>query len=478
MKNYFLIFVLSVWTTFCFSQEVRLEQAPEFYQLFARNKKDSANVTLKGIVADKDYVGKLTLKVYKDEEIYDIQHYFIENQSFNLTSCICAGLHQFKFELYLNKDGNEKLCFSADSVVCGDAYLVTGQSNSHPSSSKATFSNPYCRSFGVKTGYVTYTDEHKTVRWGRATGNGPDLNGIGAWFKEIDYGVGAWCINLMQLIVEKYKVPVCFINGGSGSSTIEKNMLYPEKPSLETSFGRLAYRADAAGLKDHIKAIFWYQGESNANKSYRKYSGNFEILLNDWQRVYLGLEKVYLFQLHPGCGGDYQSELREIQNQIAKRNDIVEIMSTCGVPDHDGCHFSHEGYVAFSENIFPLVARDFYNGKDKDAGSPCIMKAYYSKPGREITLVFSKKVIWPSEHIVTHKMEDYFYLNGENHVIEKGIAKGNKIILSLTNNINAQTVSYLPNHFYENTNNCYQGPWILGTNGYGALSFHHFSIKK
>ena len=75
-------------------------------------------------------------------------------------------------------------------------------------------------------------------------------------------------------------------------------------------------------------------------------------------------------------------------------------------------------------------------------------------------------------------MEDYFYLNGENHVIEKGIAKGNKIILTLTNNINAQTISYLPNHFYENTNNCYQGPWIFGTNGYGALSFHRFSIKK
>ncbi len=126
--------------------------------------------------------------------------------------------------------------------------------------------------------------------------------------------------------------------------------------------------------------------------------------------------------------------------------------------------------------LYPLFAGDFYNLRIKDEGSPDIIKAYYSKPGREITLVFSKKVVWPSENIDSYKMEDYFYLDGKNHLIEKGITKGNKIILTLLNNTNAQAISYLPGHFYEDTEDCYQGPWIFGKNGYGAFSFHNFSI--
>jgi hypothetical protein len=492
MKNYLFFFIFSVWTTFCFSQEVRLEQAPEFYQLFARDEKDSSNVILNGTVTDKEYKGTLTLKVYKDGETYDTQKYFIENQSFNFTSRIYAGLHQFKFELYLNKNGNDKLCFSADSVVCGDAYVITGQSNSHPSSSKATYSNPYCRSFGVKTGYAAYTDEHKKVRWGRATGNCPGLNGIGAWFKEIDCGVGVWGINLMQLIVERYKIPVCLVNGGSGSSSIEQNMLYPEKPSLETSFGRLAYRVNEAGLKDHIKAIFWYQGESNTNESYRNYYSDFETLLKDWQRVYKGLKKVYLFQLHPGCGGYYQCELREIQNQIAKLYDIVEIMSTCGVPGHDGCHFSHEGYVTISENIFPLVARDFYNEKsDVIITPPKLIRAYYSKDfdgsTAEITLQFDQELVWEDKQKVnghTHYIKDQFFFHKQERdelittAVESGRVESNKIILKIRNKDQFNFITYLPCRFYVNTNEVYKGPWIRGHNNIGALSFDNRRIWR
>ena len=491
MKTNFFFFVFSFWTTFCFSQEVNFEQAPEFYQLFARDKKDSANVILKGTVADKEYKGNLTLKVYKDGETYDTQKYFIENQSFNFISRIYAGLHQFKFELYLNENGIDKLCFSADSVVCGDAYVITGQSNSHPSSSKATYSNPYCRSFGVKTGYTTYTDEHKKVRWGRATGNSPDLNGIGAWFKEIDYGVGVWGINLMQLIVEKYKVPVCFINGGSGSSSIEENMLYPEKPSLETCFGRLAYRVNEAGLIDHIKAIFWHQGESNTNEFHRNYYENFETLLKDWQRVYKGLKKVYLFQLHQGCGGDYQCELREVQNQIAKYYDIVEIMSTCGVPGHDGCHFSHEGYVALSENIFPLVARDFYNEKSNIFITPAkLIRAYYSKDfdgsTAEITLQFDQELVWEGKQEVNgqiYYMKDQFFFrkNKTDELITSAVSLGrvedNKVILNISSKELYNYITYLPSKFYVNTDEVYKGPWIRGLNNIGVLSFNNRSIS-
>jgi hypothetical protein len=491
MKNYFVFLTFFIWTTSSFCQEVRLVQAPEDYQLFARNEKDSANVTIKGSVADKEYKGELTLKVYKDGEDYDSQSYSVEDQEFNLTSRIYAGLHQFKFELYINRNGNNELCFSADSVVCGDAYIITGQSNSHASSSKANFSNPYCRSFGVKTGYVAYTDEHKKVRWGRATGNGPGLDGIGAWFKEIDYGVGVWGINFMQLIVEKYKVPVCLINGGSGSSSIEQNMLYPEKPSLETSFGRLAYRVNEAGLKDGVKAILWHQGESNTNEFHATYEDSFKSLLNDWKRVYKNLQKVYLFQLHPGCGEEFQSEIREVQNQIADHNDMVEIMSTSGVAGHDGCHFAHEGYVSFAERIFPLVARDFYNEKSElSITPPKMLRAFYSEgfdgSGTEITLQFDQKLTWEEQREVngkTHYLKDQFFFrqngNGEliNSIVESGLVEGSKVILKVLSKVPLNFITYLPSKFYLNTDDIYNGPWLKGGNNIGAFSFNNRRIS-
>jgi len=140
------------------------------------------------------------------------------------------------------------------------------------------------------------------------------------------YGVGVWGMELAKLLVEKYKVPVCIINGGSGSSTIKENMLYPEKISLETSFGRLTYRVDQAGLKNSIRAVFYHQGESDSETMERSlyYADNFAVLNSDWLRFYKGLEKIYLFQIHPGCGGGFQSKIREIQNQISKNMIILK----------------------------------------------------------------------------------------------------------------------------------------------------------
>lgn len=172
-------------------------------------------------------------------------------------------------------------------------------------------------------------------------------------------------MELAKLLIEKHKIPVYIINGGSGSSTIEENVLYPERISLETSFGRLAYRVDQAGLKNSVIAVFYHQGESDSETTEGSlyYEDNFDVLNSDWLRVYKGLKKIYLFQIHPGCGGGFQSKIREIQNQISKKYDHIEIMSTTSILGHDGCHFSCEGYNEFAKRILPLVSRDLFGEK-------------------------------------------------------------------------------------------------------------------
>ncbi|MDO7173353.1 sialate O-acetylesterase [Mariniflexile sp. AS56] len=476
-----------------YAQEIVFSESPEDYQLYARDSSGKASVLFNGTVKGKPGFKVFTLKVYQDGTLYDTQKDTLKGNKISVSTKIHSGLHEFKFEFYIKKNNVDSLYFTADHVVCGDAYIITGQSNSHASSNLSTYSNPYCRSFGVKTGYESYKEEDEKVRWGLATGNLQGLNGVGGWFSKNPLGVGVWGMELMRFIVEKHQVPVCIINGGSGSSSIEQNMLYPEQSSLETSFGRLAYRVNEAGLKDKIKAIFWHQGESNSVKreSYEAYASNFEILLNDWKRVYTGLEEVYLFQLHQGCGRSkesYGSEIREVQNQIANKYEMVHIMSTMGVPGHDGCHFSYEGYLEFAKRIFPLVSRDFYGEKsDKAITPPKLLNTYYESP-KQIRLTFDQPIFTELEKDVKgikRFLKDQFFFSNtlnEDHVlvkVERLEHHENAVILFLEATSKFKYVSYLPSKYYEQTTDVYNGPWLFGSeNNIGALSFHQQPISS
>ena len=471
-----------------FGQDLVFSEVPENNRLYARDLTDSAMVYISGKPNKGFNLEALLLKIYKDGTLYDEQKLDFDGDDFQMSTKIDAGLHQFRFELFLRKNEKDSLYMVADNVVCGDAYIITGQSNSHASSSSATYSNPYCRSFGVKTGFETYNDEDKKVRWGKATGNAPGLEGVGGWFTKNSFGVGVWGMELMKRIVEEHQVPVCIINGGSGSSSIEQNMLHPEKSSLETGFGRLAYRVNQAGLKEKIKAIFWHQGETNSNgdKDYDKYAENFDQLLTDWKRVYTGLEKVYLFQLHPGCGGDFQSEIRETQSQIAERYAMVDIMSTTGVLGHDGCHFSYEGYLEFAHRIFPLVSRDFYQSSSDKIISPPKLLKITSNGSNEIVLLFDQPVTIEDEKKVNGKArflkDQFFYRSSSNQEykplkVKKIEARKNRVVLNLENKISQTSLTYLPNKNYLNTEEIYNGPWIRGAeNNLGALAFDQRKI--
>ncbi|MDW5290126.1 sialate O-acetylesterase [Formosa sp. PL04] len=490
MRAFFTSIILLFITLHGFSQELHFSEVPEDYQLYARNELDSAEVKVSGKIIVGTNIEKLKLKIFKSNEHYDTKEIIVHNNEFSLATTIHSGLHEFKFELYVTKKGIDSLYYAADNIVCGDVYVITGQSNSHASSSLSTYSNPFCRSFGVKTGFEPYNDDDKKVRWGLATGNAPDLKGVGGWFKKNKFGVGVWGMELMKLIVEKYQVPVCIVNGGSGSSSIEQNMLYPEKPSLETSFGRLAYRLDQAGLKDKVKAIFWHQGETNTNKDKNPelYATNFDTLLFDWKRLYTGLEKIYLFQLHPGCGGDYQSELRETQRQIAEKYDMIEIMSTTGVTGNDNCHFSYEGYIEFAKRIFPLVSRDFYGEKTKLIITPPKLEHAYYIDKNHIVLTFDQSIYFEEKYKVngtTHYLKDqFFFSNGNNNekvsaLVENITNSEKEIVLQIKDAKPFTEITYLPNRTYLNTDDVYKGPWIRGkANDLGALSFDRNKIKK
>jgi hypothetical protein len=130
------------------------------------------------------------------------------------------------------------------------------------------------------------------------------------------------------------------------------------------------------------------------------------------------------------------------------------------------------------EWIFPLMARAFYEPAAwKEADAPDITDAYYSSPGREICLVFDRNVTWADNPEDGYYLKDQFFLDGESGKVAAGRVKGNKVYLVLKNPYEAKKITYLPGHFYEGTDICYQGPWLLGENKIGVLSFDNYPIN-
>ena len=195
MKKLFILLLFI--PLFSFSQ-INFQKVPKDFQLFPRDENNNSHVVFSGNISENSEDLKLKLKVFKDDILINEKSLEIIDKKFKSTSTIKAGLHQYKFELYKKVGKNESLLYKAINIVCGDAYIITGQSNSHASSEKSIYSSRFARSFGVKTGYETYSDKDKMVGWGLATGNCKNCEGNwdngygGGWFVNNPHSVGVW----------------------------------------------------------------------------------------------------------------------------------------------------------------------------------------------------------------------------------------------------------------------------------------------
>ncbi len=470
MRHFFTLFFL-LGTLFA-QQQIQFTNFPAHLQLYPRDAQDSAVVAITGSVVQSGYA-QIQLDVYQNQQVWkSFQKNLVYQNgtaSFAFYPKIYAGLYEYDFKVYLD----DQLVAQEDSIVCGDVFLINGQSNSHPGATSYNFKSEFCRSFGRHTNYDDYDPADTT--WGLSTPEG--------WCN-CAYAVGVWGLRIQELILNKYQMPTCIINGGSGGSTISYNL--PDSTdhmNLTTTYGRLLYRATKAKVADHVKAMLWHQGESDSYPDPANlYLGRFDTLRTAWRQDFSPLTKIYVFQLHPGtCGGTDQHHLREVQRSFKKYYPEVSVMSTCGLVGHDGCHYSDDGYLEMAEWIFRLIERDFYNATDTlNIDAPDILSVYYQNSQKNsIVIEYDQPVIWPNDTL-GHSMKDYFYLDDNFGFVKNGYTTngGYTLILELTTSVNAQQLTYLPNATYNRLPTAaYEGPWIRNQRGVGALSFYHVPIE-
>lgn len=478
---------------------------PQTHQLYPRSSSNQAIVSVQGDVSvNYPATEKIELLVSKkllDGSIQDSIYSQISTGSFSFFPVIEAGMYLYSFHLNLIENGVISYRDTiATDVVCGDVYIITGQSNAmgvfvgdgslgvlqdqdyqqYPSyGSNQIYSKclgmmpPYNGTNGSVTNY--YPNQNN---WGPANAN-PNLVGL----------VGAWGLKLQYLIQQEHQMPTCILNGAFGNTWLLKHQLNyspTNDPSdLSTLFGCMTYRINQGELKNHIKGVIWFQGEAQRSPlRATTYADSLNMLIGDWETHWGEIGKAYIIQVHTGCGLlGYNKVVREQQRTIQRPEGIhqnVVSLTSNGIGDRSDpnsdpyhiCHFSRPAYNNLADRIFQLVSRDFYGGTNT-VTSPNIQRAYYEN--NQLILEFDQILDNSPQGIESSFL---FYRDSELvPITEFGATNfytnSNKLYMAINSHI-PTSVSYLGENdpVYNN-----EMIWLKNLTGYGAFSFHQFPIQ-
>jgi PKD repeat protein len=379
---------------------------------------------------------------------------------FELAVPIPAELVQYDIDVTLVAGDQETALATVLDIVAGDVLLVQGQSNAVASSFNGDANvcqGPFLRSFGTRTEdqVTTATD----LQWRIAEGNAG--TGAGA--------VGQWAIRMGRVLIDTHGIPLAILNGARGGQPIsyfQRNDA--ASTDLTNNYGRLLTRVRAAGLEEGIRAILFYQGESDGGNAVAHHDG-FVALHSDWLDDYLPLEQTYVTQIRLGCGG--QLPTREVQRSFADELAALSVMSTTGLDGHDGCHFAYQdGYEALGERYAALLGRDLFGAEaNPDIEAPNPESANFSTgDGTEITVQMrdsASTLSWDQG------AEANFALEGVTVSVVSGQTVGSTLVLTLSGDGRSATGLSYAGHSGA-------GPWVTNATGVGLLAFHDFPVAE
>ncbi len=445
------------------------DEKPVAGQFFPRDDKNVGILHYNGTL--KDAADSVFLKLYADGKLIDTAAAKpAADKSYTLSHPLKPGLIKYKVVFGTKTGDAETMLDTVDDLVCGDAYVIDGQSNAEATDvgkyeQKTT--NEWVRSFGSTAGDPTNA---RLKKWGHAVVRSK---------KGGQFQIGYWGMALAERLVENQKMPVCIINGAVGGSRIDVHQRNTADPTdVTTIYGRLLWRVRQAKLTHGIRGILWHQGENDQGADgptggygYETYRQLFVYMAAGWKTDYPNVRHYYVFQIWPkacsmGMNGS-DNRLREVQRQLPTLFSNLSVMSTLGIQPPGGCHFPIEGYAEFAKLIGPLVERDFY-GKKATASitAPNLKRASFAgNEGDELVLEFDQPMKWDD------KLVGEFDLDGEKGTVASGSVAGAVVTLKLKGASTAKTLAYLDSATWS------QDRLLRGENGIAALTFCDVPIQ-
>jgi hypothetical protein len=440
---------------------------PAALQVVPRNPSNNmASVSIAGDVVTNGYEA-VALRVYRD----DIQTmastqtlvYAVGRASFSFDSMIPAELANYDFEIVLRKSGAETIVRRVEDVVGGDVIVVQGQSNAVATGGgfANAFQGPFLRSFGRNSSQAEATSADTS--WVMAEGE-QNINAVQG-------SIGQWAMVMARKLIDETGIPLAVINGAHGGQAINFFQRNDATPlSLATNYGRLLTRMRAAGLDQSLRAILWYQGESD-NRNAVGHVNGWTSLYNDWLEDYPSSEELVVIQIRDGCSANdkWYADLRNQQRLLADTLPRVSVMSTTGLNSHDGCHYAFvDGYEGLGERMHRLLAMDLYGSSTTNAVvAPNPDYAFYSSPGLdEITLVMRN----PQDALIFDVgAEADFRVEGSAANVISGTAAGNEVVLTLDGDASDGAGLTYGGHTGG-------GAWVTNATGVGLLTFFDLPI--
>lgn len=448
------------------------EEKPVDHQFFARDDLGHGTVHYKGTL--RDPADSVFLRLYAGETLLDTRRQEVgADKRYCLSTRIQAGLVTYRTEFGSTREGVERVLEEARDLVCGDVFIIQGQSNAEAWTDKRVvhpYRSPWLRSFGTPT---TNRDRARDAVWGHAL----SFNGGN---NHHHFQIGYWGVELGKLLIDEHKIPICFMNGAQGGTRIDQHQRNEADPTdVTTIYGRLLWRLQQAKLTHGVRAVLWHQGENDQGESgatgtfgWVNYEDYFIRMAACWKQDYPNIKHYYVHQIWPGaCGGrSVESDrLRERQRQLPGQFSNMSVMSTLGIRPGGGCHYLPAGYEAMARQLFPLVNRCNYGTESKGSiTAPNVERISYTSDKRdEIMLVFDQKVEWDDE------VGRQFYLDDRSAELNGMDGNGRVVILKLSNSSTARNLSYVR-----------AGKWnqdhaiIRGSNGIAALTFCEVPIHS
>lgn len=404
------------------------------------------------------------LKVYTTDTGSDVLYGTTQRQAlvsggYTFTVPIAAGKVTYKVVYGTTTGGVDTDVATVTDLVCGDAFIIEGQSNalatdnSEPSS---TFTNKWIRTYGnVGAG----------GGWGYAINKGGQMQ-LGLW---------GW-LQANQLLADN-GLPVCIIQAAVGGTRIDQHRPNPDGHGIPGSlygiYANLYNRVVAANLTHSIRAVLWHQGEQDQGSGgpdgdydYKFYQQYFVDISASWKGDFPNIRNYFIFQIWPAACGDTSRNdlLREVQRTLPKLYSNMRVMTTVGVVPGSSCHYVLAGYQRFSDLLSPLIGQDLYGSWPSSVyTAPDLQRAYFTTSARnEIALEFSQNM---SPWVMASK--GLFFLDGAAANVSTGSVSGKIIKLQLLAASSAQTITYLKGSSWDRV----QGNLVYGANSVAALTF-------
>jgi hypothetical protein len=445
------------------------DEKPVDHQFFARDDSNEGTLFYNGMLGSA--ADSVFLKLYAGDKLIKTElQKPAADKSYALSVKLKPGLIKYKVEFGTKAGGAETVLQTVTDLVCGDAWLIDGQSNA----------------LATDTGDKAPADTSEWIRSyggpaGDPKGEPPNLWCNPVW--KIEKGekaqLGWWGMELAMRLVERQKMPIFIVNGAVGGTRIDQHQRNEANPDdLNTIYGRMLLRVKQARLTHGIRGILWHQGENNQGSAsptgdfdWKSYQDYFLEMAAAWKQDFPNIRHYYIFQIWPNScsmggntgGGDM---IREKQRTLPRFFSNMDCMSTLGIKPAGPCHYPLAGWSEFARLMQPLIERDNYaKTPTVSITAPNLRQASFAGGAKDtVALEFDQPVVW-NDSLISE-----FYLDGAKGMVVAGTVSGNVVTLKLKEPSTARKITYIKETDWS------QDRLLIGANGIAALTFAEVEI--